>query len=139
MHSKYSGCFIQLWKDRNFQGATLIIKGPGEFPRLGVENDWSNHAGSLRVGPHAFVLAYAKKSFKGRVLGLLPSQEVADLRDYQFNDEIDSLQVIDSLRIFDKPPLHDVASHDPAAPVITKNQENARASSRRKKNRGNKE
>jgi hypothetical protein len=136
MQSTKLGCFIQLWKDRNFQGATLIVRGPGEFPKLGAENDWSNHAGSLRVGPHAFVLAYAKKSFKGRVLGLLPAQEIADLRDYRFNDEIDSLRVIDSLRIFDKPPLEDIRSLDPVAQLTTPVQVNkTKPGRRRKKNR----
>jgi hypothetical protein len=62
---------------------------------------WSDDISSLRVGPNAFVLAYENKQFKGGMLRLAPNQAVPDLREMRFNDEIDSLKVINSLKIFD--------------------------------------
>ena len=104
-----TGCYIDVWHEKNFEGDSLRIEGPGAIPDL-CSNDlgWCSRISSLRVGPQAFVLAYADKSFKGDMIRLGPSEEVTDMHNVKFSDEIDSLKIVDSLKVFDcTNTLHD--------------------------------
>jgi hypothetical protein len=102
MSEKSSGCYIDVWRDANFEGDCIRIEGPAEYPNLNFSNgDWGDHIGSLRVGPFAFVLAYRDKDFKDTKFAFGPNQEVANLDELDFDDDMDSIQVIDSLRILD--------------------------------------
>lgn len=95
-------CFITVWAEKDFKGPSLRIDGPGEYPELGLSNyGWSDCISSLRVGPKAFVLAYEDHDFGGRMISFGPNQEVSDLSEMSFNDKIDSLRVIDSLKLLD--------------------------------------
>jgi len=98
------GCYIDVWKDANFEGESVRIEGPAEYPRLQFERgDWGDSIGSLRVGPNAFVIAYRDENFGGgREVTFGPCDEIADLAGLRFEDEIDSMRVIDSLRIFER-------------------------------------
>lgn len=97
------GCYIDVWADANFEGESVRIKGPSEYPSLGfAQGDWGDRIGSLRVGPNAFVIAYSDPDFGDRQVIFGPCDEVADLGDLKFDDDIDSMRVIDSLRIFDR-------------------------------------
>ncbi len=97
------GCYIDVWSDANFEGESLRIEGPAEYPRLRFsQGDWGDRIGSLRVGPNAFVIAYRDENFVDRQVTFGPLEEVADLGDLKFDDEIDSMRVIDSLKIFDR-------------------------------------
>jgi hypothetical protein len=103
MKAKSTDCYIDVWKEAHFAGAHLRIHGPAEFPRLRFEEaDWGDEIGSLRVGPHAFVMAYRDQDFKDKMITFGPNDEVADLCDLKFDDEIDSVKVIDSMKIFDE-------------------------------------
>lgn len=100
---KDGDCYIDIWRDADFGGESLRLYGPAEFPRLLFEQgDWGNHIGSLRVGPRAFVLAYRDRDFKDKKVTFGPNDEIADLGGLQFDDDIESVQVIDSLKIFDR-------------------------------------
>lgn len=101
---KGNGCYIDVWKEANFGGETVRIQGPAEYPRLQFEQgDWGDSISSLRVGPNAFVIAYRDEDFGGeREVTFGPCDEIADLGELKFEDEIDSMRVIDSLRIFDR-------------------------------------
>jgi hypothetical protein len=105
-----SGCYIEVWRDKDFEGESLVIEGPGEITDLCSNHmNWCGSIKSIRVGPHAFVLAYCDKEFKGKGISLGPSEEVADLGDIKFDDEIDSIQIVDSIKVFDctsSPDLH---------------------------------
>jgi Beta/Gamma crystallin len=101
--SEKSGCYIDVWRKANFEGETIRIEGPGEYPTLNfVQGDWGDRIGSLRVGPCAFVIAYRDENFGSRQLTFGPDDEVADLAELHFEDEIDSMRLIDSLKIFDR-------------------------------------
>jgi hypothetical protein len=103
MKEKGGDCYVDIWRDANFEGERLRIHGPAEYPHLRFEqDDWGDEIGSLRVGPCALVLAYRDQNFKDKMITLGPNDEVADLRALKFDDDIDSVQVIDSLRIFDR-------------------------------------
>jgi hypothetical protein len=100
---KEDDCYIDIWREADFEGESLRLYGPAEFPRLRFEQgDWGDHIGSLRVGPRAFVLAYRDPDFKEKKIAFGPNDEVADLGALKFDDDIDSVQVIDSLKIFDR-------------------------------------
>ena len=102
MSEKTSGCYIDVWRDANFEGEAIRIEGPAEYPNLEFsDGDWGDHIGSLRVGPYAFVLAYRDKGFADQMIAFGPSQEVADLSELHFDDDLDSIKVIDSLKILD--------------------------------------
>ena len=103
MKAKETDCYIDVWKGARFEGERLRVYGPAEFPRLLFDNaDWGDQIGSLRVGPRAFVLAYRDRDFQDKMISLGPNDEVADLSELKFDDEIESVKVIDSLRIFDR-------------------------------------
>ena len=100
---EHGDCYIDVWREANFEGESLRLYGPAEYTHLGFEQgDWSDQIGSLRVGPCAFVLAYRDRDFKNKRVVFGPNDEVADLREWKFDDDIDSMRVIDSLKIFDR-------------------------------------
>jgi hypothetical protein len=47
------------------------------------------------------VITYEDKNYKGRKVCFGPGEEAADLSGFGFGDEIDSIKVINSMRIFD--------------------------------------
>jgi hypothetical protein len=102
MSEKSSGCYIDVWRHANFEGEAIRIEGPAEHPNLEFGNgDWGDHIGSLRVGPYAFVMAYRDKEFRDEMFSFGPNQEVANLHELNFEDDMDSIKVIDSLKILD--------------------------------------
>ena len=103
MPQKTGDCYIDVWRDAHFGGETLRIYGPAEYPDLAfAEGDWKDDIGSLRVGPNAFVMAFRRRGFQDKLVTFGPFDEVADLSEYKFDDEIESLKLIDSLKIFDR-------------------------------------
>ena len=99
---KRAGCYIEFWSDKKFEGECLRIEGPVECQALkSAVMEWGDSVGSLRVGPSAFVLVYAEKDFKGDMMSFGPGQEVADLEALSFDDEIDSIRLVNSMKIFD--------------------------------------
>jgi hypothetical protein len=98
-----SGCYIDVWADANFEGEPVRIQGPAEYPTLQfAQGDWGDRIGSLRVGPNAFVIAYRDPNFGDHQVTFGPDDEIADLGELNFDDDIDSLRLIDSLKIFDR-------------------------------------
>ena len=103
MTEKGKGCYIDVWADADFKGECIRIQGPAEYPSLQfAQGSWGDRIGSLRVGPNAFVIAYSDPNFGDRQVTFGPDDEVADLGGLKFDDEIDSMRVIDSLKIFDR-------------------------------------
>ena len=96
------GCCIEFWTDKNFKGECLRIQGPAEYSTLDFAGlKWGDRISSIRVGTYAFVMMYADRNFEGSMLSLGPGQEVADLKDMQFDDEIDSIRLVNSMKVFD--------------------------------------
>lgn len=103
MKAEETDCYIDVWRDADFGGERRRVYGPAEYPTLKFEaDDWGDEIGSLRVGPRAFVMAYHGRDFKDRMVAFGPNDEVADLRELKFDDEMDSVKVIDSMKIFDE-------------------------------------
>ncbi|HYE12914.1 MAG TPA: hypothetical protein VD968_00545 [Pyrinomonadaceae bacterium] len=114
MKPKDSDCYVDIWKDADFRGERLRVYGPAEYPNMLFEQgDWGDHVGSLRVGPHAFVMAFAGRDFRDGMITLGPNDEVARLDDVKFDDEMDSLRVIDSMKIFDRLLGREGAQNEP--------------------------
>jgi hypothetical protein len=98
-----SGCYIDVWMKANFEGESVRIQGPAEYPSLiFAQGDWGDRISSLRVGPNAFVITYRDPNFGDRQVTFGPDDEVADLGDLKFDDDIDSMRLIDSMKIFDR-------------------------------------
>ena len=113
MGKKSNRCYIEVWRDKNFEGEGLRIYGPGEFRNLRFKNThWGDRISSLRVGPHAFVLAYRDRDFKNKMIAFGPNQSIADLNHVKFNNKIDSIQVINSLKILDQLYSEDAVEGD---------------------------
>jgi len=103
MAEKTGDCYIDVWRDADFGGETMRIYGPAEYPMLGfAEGNWGDDIGSLRVGPNAFVMAFRHREFRDKLITFGPNDEVADLSQFKFDDDIESMKVIDSLKIFDR-------------------------------------
>lgn len=118
MAQRTGDCYIDVWRDADFRGETLRIYGPAQYAALTLDGGhWGNDIGSLRVGPNAFVLAYHRRDFRDEPVTFGPNDEVADLGQFRFDDDIESLKVIDSLKIFDHLPYNSPPAPDaPAAP-----------------------
>ena len=101
MVQKNGDCYIDVWREADFRGETKRIYGPAEYATLELAGgSWSDDIGSLRVGPNAFVMAYHRRNFEDEPVTFGPNDEVADLSQFKFDDDIESLKVIDSLKIF---------------------------------------
>jgi len=110
-----TGCYIEAWRYKNFEGECLTIEGPGGIGDLCSNHmSWCGSIKSLRVGPHAFVLAYADKEYKGKMISLGPGEELADLGNIKFDDEIDSIRIVDSIKVFDCTSSPDHHIHEQA-------------------------
>ena len=117
MAEKKSGdCYIDVWRETDFRGETMRIHGPAEYTALHLASgNWGDDIGSLRVGPNAFVLAYHRRDFQDELITFGPNDEVADLGQFKFDDDIESLKVIDSLKIFNR--LDYNVAHAPEPPA----------------------
>ncbi|HWC76306.1 MAG TPA: hypothetical protein VG778_02530 [Blastocatellia bacterium] len=103
MSTESTDCYVDLWVDKHFQGSCLRLFGPAEYATLVINRtDWGDKVGSLRVGPHAFVLAYEDENFKDRVVSFGPGEAVPDLGALSFDDRMDSLNVVHSLKVFER-------------------------------------
>ena len=115
--TSHSSCYIEIWTQKNFEGEHLQIEGPVECSRLTFADlDFGDSISSLRIGPAAFVLAYADEEFKGPMVSFGPGDEIPDLAQLSFDDRIDSLRLINSLKIFDE--SRSDKEQTPAAPRI---------------------
>jgi hypothetical protein len=134
---KRADCYIEVWSDKNFEGEYLRIEGPVECGALEFASlNWGDSISSLRVGPTAFVLVYADKGFKGTMMSFGPSQEVSNLEELNFNDEIDSIMLVNSIKVFDGLRAENAGKPAGACPPEKKpNKETGRRKSRAGRNR----
>jgi hypothetical protein len=96
-------CYVDVWREAGFSGETRRLYGPASHPSLHLpEGDWGDDIGSLRVGPHAFVMVFRGENYADEMLALGPNDEAPDLRALRFENEIDSLRLINSLKIFER-------------------------------------
>jgi hypothetical protein len=133
---KRADCYIEVWSDKNFEGEYLRIEGPVECGALEFAGlNWGDSISSLRVGPTAFVLVYADKGFKGAMMSFGPSQEESNLEDLNFNDEIDSIMLVNSIKVFDGLRAEDASKPAGACPPEKKRNKEVRRKPRAERNR----
>jgi len=97
-----AGCYIDVWRDKSYEGEHLRVHGPGVYSNLRSHpTEWGNDVGSLRVGPRAFVEAYEHEGLSGNNVCFGPNQEVADLSEFEFDNKLGSIKIIDSIRILE--------------------------------------
>src|SRR5918912_553873 len=96
-------CYVDVWREADFRGEKVRIYGPGAYASLEFDQgNWGNDIGSLRVGPNAFVLPSHRRDFQDEPVAFGPDEEVPDLGQFRIDDDIESLKVIDSLKIFNR-------------------------------------
>lgn len=80
-----SGCYVHLFDDENFENENIMVKGPGRFANLsnlpGTNKDWTDEAGSFKVGPSATVQIWTETNFEGRSRTYQPGSQVSDVDD----------------------------------------------------------
>jgi hypothetical protein len=72
-----AGCFVEVFAQEEFAGARDYINGPATHRRLNrlpFESNWHNRIRSVRVGPTATVLLWAKENFQGNSLKFGPDR-----------------------------------------------------------------
>ena len=132
---KSRGCYIDVWRNANFEGDSIRIEGPAEYPDLQFSSgNWGDQIGSLRVGPHAFVCTYRDKDFKDEMVAFGPNQEVANLDEMNVDDDIDSIKLIDSLKILDYRPVENEPGTSGDVESRTAADEHPKAHQSKKKN-----
>ena len=121
MDEKSVDCYVDVWREADFGGEMIRIEGPAEYPALEFEQgDWGDRIGSLRVGPNAFVIAYRRRDFQDEPVTFGPDDECADLAQFKCEDDIESVKLIDSLKIFARVPYNsDLAPETPASVTPT--------------------
>lgn len=91
------GCYVTIYKDDNFGGKTLTLRGPAEFRNLknlpGADEDWGDSIGSLRTGPNTWVTVYNDEDFNDDHYTYGPGSEIRGLPN---DDDIDSIRIFDS-------------------------------------------
>jgi len=94
-----NGCWVRLTdKDAALQKSNdiLTIVGRMNMPSFQTPTgvNWSRKADSLTVGPHASVIVYSDKNYKGSAAKLPAGQQIKDIgKELRFVRSIDSLQV----------------------------------------------
>lgn len=103
-------CYVEVWRDKNFEGAYLRIEGPTNCSDLWSEGErWGDSISSLQVGPCAFLQAFTDERFEGRMICFGPNEEVPDLSAFGADDRIGSIRIVNSLKIFTRLESSDVA------------------------------
>lgn len=65
------GCFVQVWEQPSFTGASDYINGPRRYPTLRDmpgRRDWRNRIRSMKVGPSSVVTVWSQENFDGNTL-----------------------------------------------------------------------
>ena len=89
-----SGCFVQVWAETNYRGATEFINGPANLEtltRLPGGQDWSGRIRSARVGARALPTVWTEERYGGRTWRM-DSREYGVLPD-GFAGEIKSMRI----------------------------------------------
>ena len=95
-----NGCWVDVWDKPQRKGERVRVIGPVDLPYLRLSaSELGREAGSLVVGPNAYVQCYEDLNFHDSVFWLLPNQRVDDVADLRCGDEIDSM------RVWDRPPF----------------------------------
>ena len=91
---------MRVWDRPGFEGNSIRLWGPADFPLLRVaERTWRAQIMSIVIGPGAYVQFYEDLNFEQSVQWLMPKQRIENVEALECGDEMDSL------RIFDRAPF----------------------------------
>ena len=94
-----SGCWVRLWEDPNFGGATDTIFGPGEFATMknlpgAMKTDWNDKIDSIEVGPNASLMVWQDENFGNHSIIMGPGERRGNLSGTpDMEDEIGSMKI----------------------------------------------
>ena len=91
-----SGCWAQLYDERNFAGSFITLTGAGELESAdkGSGKELKRHIDSLVTGPKATLRVYEHAMFKDRTVAFGPnSREAGLITRLGFGGNIQSLQL----------------------------------------------
>ena len=74
------GCYLQVWDQPSFSGASEFINGPRRYEHLRDlpgRLSWKGRIRSLRLGPAANVIAWSNEKFEGQSLLLTNDHRLA--------------------------------------------------------------
>jgi hypothetical protein len=63
------GCYLQVWDQPRFAGASDFINGPRRYDNLRDvpgNRRWTNRIKSVRLGPRAIAIAWSDEQFRGK-------------------------------------------------------------------------
>lgn len=90
-----NGCWVRLYEDKDFRGASVTIVGPMDLARLQVGRlqwrDWD----SAIIGPQANLTTFDNSRYRQVTARLGPSRHVSDLR----NTELGPFEQIRSMSL----------------------------------------
>lgn len=75
------GCYLQVWDNPGFSGASEFINGPRRYEHLRDlpgRLSWKGRIRSVRVGPTALAIAWSNEGFKGASLLLTTDRPRAE-------------------------------------------------------------
>jgi hypothetical protein len=90
-----TGCFVEVFENENFAGPRDFINGPAkhwQLKNLPFHANWHERIRSVRVGPAATVLLWAKEGFEGDPLKFGPDRNHPRLPG-EFSGKIASLEI----------------------------------------------
>ena len=91
-----SGCWVQMYDERNFTGNFITVTGPGEFQSFDKDTGKAlrRNIDSLVTGPKATLRVYERAMFKDRTVTFGPnSREPGLITKLGFGGNIQSMQL----------------------------------------------
>lgn len=91
-----SGCWVQMYDERNFSGSFITLTGPGELQSFDKDSgkELRRRIDSLVTGPKATLRVYERALFKDRTVTFGPnSREAGLITKLGFGGNIQSLQL----------------------------------------------
>ena len=91
-----SGCWVQMYDERNFAGSFITLTGPGELQSFDKDSgkELRRRIDSLVTGPKATLRVYERALFKDRTVTFGPnSREAGLITKLGFGGNIQSLQL----------------------------------------------
>jgi hypothetical protein len=88
--------WIIIFEDPDFTGKQQECGEPHAFPNMRFNNtDWGDKVSSIIVGPNTWLRVWEDENFKDDYLTFGPGDHVANLGEFNFDNEVDSMVVYD--------------------------------------------
>jgi hypothetical protein len=77
------GCWVKLFDKKDFEGDSLLLTGPVNFPRMTgpFGYDWENKVRSLKTGPKANLTIYDNRNYRDQDKFIDANKNIPDLSE----------------------------------------------------------